>query len=75
MYQTKIARRIREQRVLHDVSLELTYDCNLECFYCYNDKEKPGRLLSIEQYEVLLNDLAHMQTMHLMLTGGEPMMH
>jgi MoaA/NifB/PqqE/SkfB family radical SAM enzyme len=74
-YQTKIARRIREQRILHDVTLELTYACNLDCFYCYNDREKPGKLLSIEQYEVLLNDLARMQTMYLMLTGGEPMMH
>ncbi len=75
MYRTTILRRVREQRLLHDVSLELTYRCNLDCFFCYNDREKVGTALSLQQYEVLLNDLASMQTMFLMLTGGEPMIH
>lgn len=75
MYRTDILRKVREQRVLHDVTLELTYRCNLDCFYCYNDREKSGIPLSLMQYENLLNDLAGMQTLYLMLTGGEPMMH
>jgi MoaA/NifB/PqqE/SkfB family radical SAM enzyme len=75
MYKTRILPRIRQQRVLHDVTLELTYDCNLDCFYCYNDRDKPGELLSITQYRQLLQDLARMQTLFLMLTGGEPMLH
>jgi MoaA/NifB/PqqE/SkfB family radical SAM enzyme len=75
MYQTKIARTIREQRILFDVSLELTYACNLDCFFCYNDRDKPGKPLSLAQYHRLLEDLARMQTLHLMLTGGEPMVH
>ena len=75
MFGTKILRQVREQRILFDVSLELTYRCNLDCFYCYNDLEKQGKPLSLEQYETLLKDLARMQTMFLMLTGGEPMIH
>lgn len=75
MYRTDVMRKVRERRVLHDVSLELTYRCNLDCFYCYNDRDKPGVPLSLEQYEDLLRDLARMQTLHLMLTGGEPMIH
>lgn len=75
MYRQRILPRIRQQRLLHDVSLELTYACNLDCFYCYNDREKPGRPLSLDQYRELLEDLAGMQTMFLMLTGGEPMLH
>ena len=47
----------------------------LDCFYCYNDREKPGKPLSLEQYKILLRDLADMQTMYLMLSGGEPMVH
>jgi MoaA/NifB/PqqE/SkfB family radical SAM enzyme len=61
--------------LLHDVTLELTYRCNLDCFYCYNDRAKAGTPLSLEQYRVLLEDLARMQTLYLMLTGGEPMIH
>jgi MoaA/NifB/PqqE/SkfB family radical SAM enzyme len=75
MYQTTILRRVRELRLLHSVSLELTYQCNLNCFYCYNDRQKTGRPLSFAQYRVLLRDLAGMQTMFVMLTGGEPMLH
>lgn len=75
MFRSNILRKVREQRILFDVSLELTYHCNLDCFYCYNDRAKPGKPLSLDQYETLLNDLADMQTMFLMLTGGEPMVH
>ena len=75
MYLADTLRKVREQRILHDVTLELTYRCNLDCFYCYNDRDKPGTYLSIEQYKTLLDDLAEMQTLFLMLTGGEPMMH
>lgn len=75
MYQDIILRRVREKRLLHSASLELTYQCNLNCFYCYNDRQKNGRMLSLAEYRVLLNDLAEMQTLFLMLTGGEPMLH
>ncbi|MFT5609521.1 MAG: MoaA/NifB/PqqE/SkfB family radical SAM enzyme [Arenicella sp.] len=67
--------KAREQGVLTDVTLELTYACNLDCFFCYNDRDKPGKGLSLAQYETVLRDLAGMQTMFLMLTGGEPMIH
>lgn len=75
MYQSTTLRKIADQRVLHEASLELTYRCNLDCFYCYNDREKAGQPLSLAQYETLLQDLARMQTLFLMLTGGEPMVH
>jgi AdoMet-dependent heme synthase len=75
MYKQQILPKIRQQRLLHDVTLELTYACNLDCFYCYNDRAKLGQPLSLEQYRQLLRDLADMQTLFLMLTGGEPMLH
>ena len=49
--------------------------CHLDCFFCYNDRNRPGTPLSVEQYRTLLEDLARMQTMFVMLTGGEPMVH
>jgi MoaA/NifB/PqqE/SkfB family radical SAM enzyme len=75
MYQNTILRRVSEQRLLYSVSLELTYKCNLTCFYCYNDRQKTGQRLTLEEYRILLRDLAEMQTLFLMLTGGEPMVH
>ena len=75
MYCDSILPTVRARRLLHDVTLELTYQCNLNCFYCYNDREKQGTPLSLAQYRTLLEDLASMQTLFLMLTGGEPMIH
>jgi len=75
VYRERILKRVRAQRLLHDVTMELTYRCNLDCFFCYNDREKPGKPLSLAQYRRLLEDLAGMQTLFLMLTGGEPMVH
>ena len=75
MYLKRALPQARKHRILHDVTLELTYKCNLECFFCYNDLNKTGKLLSLSQYRTLLEDLARMQTLHLMLTGGEPMVH
>lgn len=74
-YRDDVVRTVRAQRILHDVTLELTYRCNLDCFFCYNDREKQGQPLSLDQYRVLLEDLARMQTLFLMFTGGEPMIH
>jgi MoaA/NifB/PqqE/SkfB family radical SAM enzyme len=75
MYRDSVLRTVRAQRLLHDVTLELTYRCNLDCFFCYNDREKRGKPLSLAQYRTLLGDLARMQTLFLMLTGGEAMIH
>lgn len=75
MYRDSVMRNVRAQRLLHTVTLELTYQCNLDCFYCYNVRDKQGAPLSLAQYRTLLEDLARMQTLFLMLTGGEPMIH
>ena len=53
--------------------LELTYRCNLDCFYCYNDRESGGRPLAIDDYCRLLDELVPLGTMTLSLTGGEPL--
>lgn len=60
---------------LFTVVMELTYRCNLDCFYCYNDRNIGGKPLSLDQYFHLLADLQKMQTLYLMLTGGEPLAH
>lgn len=75
MYHTLIQKRIRRLGLLHSAMLELTYSCNLDCFYCYNDTEAQGVPLSFEQYRRLLEDLAEMQVLFLSLTGGEPLAH
>ncbi|MGE0639820.1 MAG: radical SAM/SPASM domain-containing protein [Thermoanaerobaculia bacterium] len=64
----------RENR-LFTVLLELTYRCNLDCFFCYNDVGLRGTPLRKEDYFRLLEDLASLGTLQLSLSGGEPLAH
>ena len=60
---------------LMSVLLELTYACNLDCSFCYNDLSLGGQRLSLSQYRELLDDLASLGVLNLSLTGGEPLAH
>ncbi|MEL7060179.1 MAG: radical SAM protein [Acidobacteriota bacterium] len=60
---------------LFSVLVELTYACNLNCFFCYNDLGLRGRPLTTEQHLQLFDDLAEMHVFQLVLTGGEPLAH
>ena len=69
-----VARSWNENR-LFTVLLELTYRCNLDCFFCYNDLSLRGRALAFDDYDRLLRDLASMNVMSVTLSGGEPLAH
>jgi MoaA/NifB/PqqE/SkfB family radical SAM enzyme len=60
---------------LSSVLIELTYRCNLDCFFCYNDLGLRGKPLTFEQYSAFLHDLAAMNVLSVTLSGGEPLAH
>ena len=70
-----IARRTWRENRLFSVLVELTYRCNLDCVFCYNDRSLRGRTLSLEDYRRLLADLERMGTFQVVLSGGEPLAH
>ena len=72
---TGIADRTWQDNILFSVLLELTYRCNLDCHFCYNDTSLKGTPLAKEQYFELLDDLAAMNVLNLTLSGGEPLAH
>ena len=67
--------RVWNGRQLFSVLLELTYRCNLDCFFCYNDLELRGRMMRLSEYRRLLAELRELGTMNLSLSGGEPLAH
>src|SRR5687768_7453541 len=71
----QLVRRSWQEHRLLAVMLELTYRCNLDCVFCYNDLGARGEPLSLDRYRALLDELAAMQVLHLTLTGGEPLAH
>jgi MoaA/NifB/PqqE/SkfB family radical SAM enzyme len=69
-----LARTWREN-ILFSALVELTYRCNLNCYFCYNDARLRGAPLSTEQYFRFFEDLRDLGTLNLTLSGGEPMAH
>jgi hypothetical protein len=63
------------QNLLVSVLVELTYRCNLDCFFCYNDLGLKGEPLSREQYFRFFDELRDLEVLHLTLSGGEPLAH
>lgn len=60
------------RHILFSVMLELTYRCNLDCFYCYNDLSSTGQRMELEDCLRFLREAQEMGTMNLTLSGGEP---
>ena len=73
-YQQTVLRTWNEN-VLFSALVELTYRCNLDCVFCYNDLALRGRPMALEDYERFFGDLAALSCLHLTLSGGEPLVH
>jgi MoaA/NifB/PqqE/SkfB family radical SAM enzyme len=73
-YQKTVLRAWNEN-LLFSALVELTYRCNLDCFFCYNDLGLQGRPMRLEDYDRFFRDLASLSCLHLTLSGGEPLVH
>lgn len=71
----ELVSRTWEENILFNVLLELTYQCNLDCFFCYNDRSLQGKPLDFWRYQELLKELAGLGVLNLVLSGGEPLAH
>jgi MoaA/NifB/PqqE/SkfB family radical SAM enzyme len=69
------ALRTWNENILFSALVELTYDCNLDCFFCYNDLKLRGERMRLPDYNRFFEDLAAVGCLHLTLTGGEPLAH
>ncbi len=70
-----INQRAWSEHRLFLVLIELTYRCNLDCFFCYNDTKLKGKPLTRDQYFAALEEMAAMQVWTVVLSGGEPLSH
>ncbi len=71
----EVVLRVWRDNHLFSVLLELTYRCNLDCFFCYNDVNLRGRALAREDWFRLLDELRELEVLNLILSGGEPLAH
>ncbi len=53
------------------VTMELTYNCNLKCFYCYVVKQNKKEL-ELNEIKEFIDEIKNLGTLFVTLTGGEP---
>jgi radical SAM protein with 4Fe4S-binding SPASM domain len=70
-----LVQRTWRENLLFSVLVELTYRCNLDCVFCYNDLGLGGTAMSAEEWIRFFRDLREMQVLNLTLSGGEPTAH
>ena len=70
-----VLRKTWSDNLLFSALVELTYRCNLDCFFCYNDLGLQGEPLRTEQYFRFFEELRDLQVLNLTLSGGEPLAH
>jgi len=68
-----VMERAADHLIPFQVSLEVTYRCNLSCKHCYIDVPA-GEELSFTELKHILDQLAEAGTMYLMFTGGEALL-
>jgi radical SAM protein with 4Fe4S-binding SPASM domain len=71
--------RLAARRVPVTGMIEITSRCNLRCVHCYlgpqeEQQRKRAAELSTREVTTLLDEMAASGTLHLTLTGGDPMM-
>ncbi len=70
-----VLRKTWSENILFSVLVELTYRCNLDCSFCYNDLGLRGEPLTKDEYFRFFDELAELQVLNLTLSGGEPLAH
>ena len=62
-------------RDINYLKVHLTDECNLNCIYCYLDKENKRNDLSLNQYKVIIKYMAEVGIKKIKFTGGEPTLY
>ena len=57
------------------VFLELVNKCNLNCRHCFNGGIRDGKLLTIETWKQIIDQLVDMKVFFVKITGGEPFLY
>lgn len=73
----EVMRRAGERYIPWQAAIEVTYRCNLRCRHCYvDDTLKGGQRpeLDTDAWRRILDELAAAGTLHLLVTGGEPLL-
>lgn len=62
---------LQKRGFLHGLTLQLTYNCNLACSHCFNDKSFMHQQISFEDAKRIIDEAYELGIIEVGLTGGE----
>lgn len=62
---------LQKRRLLQGLTLQLTYNCNLKCKHCFNDKSFTHLQISYEDAKRIIDEAYELGITEVGLTGGE----
>lgn len=68
-------RNDNETNRLTSVHIEITSKCNERCIHCYIPHDNKIKTLDTEHIYAVLEQCKNMNVLHIILSGGEPMLH
>ncbi len=54
------------------IFIELTHECNMKCYYCYQRSFKKSRELELSQWKEILKQFKKAGALYITFSGGEP---
>ena len=67
---------VLKKKVLRNLQLAVTYDCQYNCFLCATRHlKKERKALNIEQIKMVAREARALGCLNINLTGGEPLLH
>lgn len=70
-----LAEYCKKKPTLLSFQIEIASKCNERCIHCYIPHETKNDLIDEQTFDKIIRELNDMGTMHLSLSGGEPMMN
>ncbi len=60
-----------------EVKISIIRDCNNRCIMCghWQDQKRKEKIITLEKFKILVNDLKELGIKKIRITGGEPLLH
>lgn len=71
-FSEKIYKRLLQEKIPIEGTMELTSSCNLRCPFCYIDNHRIKKELTYKQICHIIDEIAEEGCLRLLITGGEP---
>ena len=75
VFDDSLEKFLYKNNFLNELSLQLSYKCNLRCKHCFNPKDKDKYEISFENAKKIIDEAYTLGITKVMITGGECSIH